>query len=257
VSDGSVRAVSRAIAVLQAINRFGSLTLSEIVVHLGIPPPTVARILRTLQDAGLIEREPSGRKKYRPTALVQTLSYGYQNCDKLVTCARPHIVELTKRFGWPVSIATRVGRTMVVRDSTSTMTTLTFNNYYPGWQVPLLDSASGKVYLAHVDPDIWEMLVAPYDFIERERIRAECARIRAYGYAAVARTRYSANPGKTSSVAVPLFDGSTLVGSLALVFFASALSLPDAVARFVQPLRETARAIGEAMARNQPLAAAS
>jgi IclR family mhp operon transcriptional activator len=249
-NDGGIRSVSRGIAVLQAINRFGSLTLSEIADQLELPHPTVTRILRTLQEQGLIERLPSQRNKYRPTALVQTLSYGYQNSDRLVTCARPHIVELTNKVGWPVSIATRVGKAMVVRDSTSSITTLTFNNYYPGWQVPLLTSASGKVFLAYADADAKKLLLSPLDCMERERVAAECEKIRADGYAAVARTQYSLNPGMTSSVAVPLFEGKTHLGSLALVFFARAMSLEDAVARFVRPLRETARHIGEDMERD-------
>ena len=247
-NDG-IRAVSRGIAVLQAINRFGSLTLSEIVDHLKLPHPTVTRILRTLQEQGLIERHPSRRNKYRPTALCQTLSYGYQNSDRLVTCARPHIVELTKKFGWPISVATRVGKAMVVRDSTSSITTLTFNNYYPGWQVPLLTSASGKVYLAFADAESRKMLLSPLECMERERLEAECVKIKADGYAAVARTQYSLNPGLTSSVAVPLIEGATHHGSLALVFFARAMELSDAVTRFLRPLRETARMICDDMAR--------
>ncbi len=246
---GVIRSVSRGIAVLQAINRFGSLTLSELADHLGLPHPTVSRILRTLQEQGLIERHPSHRNKYRPTALVQTLSYGYQNDDRLVTTARPHIVELTHKLGWPISIATRVGKSMVVRDSTSAITSLTFNNYYPGWQVPLLTSASGKVFLAFTDSQSRQLLLAPLDNFERERVTTECEKIKADGYAAVARTQYSLNPGMTSSIAVPLFEGNMHLGSLALVFFARSMSIEDAVARCLRPLRETARIIGEEMAR--------
>jgi IclR family mhp operon transcriptional activator len=253
VSEGSIRSIVRAITVLQAINRYGSLTLSEIADYAELPYPTAMRILRTLQDQGLIEREHS-RKKYRATALVQTLSCGYQNYDRLVTSARPHIVDLTRELGWPISIATRVGQNMVVRDSTSSLTTLTFNNYYPGWHVPLLSSASGRVYLAHAEEDVRKVLLEPLHDDERKQFKIDFEEIRNQGYAAVTRTQYSANPGMTSSIAVPLFQGEELLGSLALVFFSKAMPISDAIAQFVDPLKRTAQTIKVALAKTAPLA---
>jgi IclR family transcriptional regulator, mhp operon transcriptional activator len=253
--DSGIRSVSRSLAVLKAINRTGSLTMTDIAAAAEIPYPTAIRIVRTLLDEGMIEREPS-RKRYRPTAMVQTLSCGFQNHDRLVVTARPHIVALTAKLGWPISVVTRVAQSMVVRDSTSVLTSLTFSHYYPGWQVPLLASASGRVYFANCDAAERELLLRGFrerpsdvdiltlrDFEEGDA----AGRIRAQGYAATARNAYSANPGKTSSVAVALFDGETLLGSLALVFFASAISVDEAIRRFLQPLRDTAEAIGSDM----------
>jgi IclR family transcriptional regulator, mhp operon transcriptional activator len=253
--DGSIRAISRSIAVLQAINRNGALSLTEIARSAEIPHPTATRIVRTLIDEGLIEQEPT-RKRYRPTALIQTLSCGFQNHDRLVTTARPHIVKLTQQIDWPISVVTRVGQAMVVRDSTSTMTSLTFSNYYPGWQVPLLPSASGRVYFAHASAEEQQELLKQYrqkqqgiDPLTLREFESGDAveKIRAQGYAAVTRTHYSANPGKTSSIAVPLFEGETLLGALAMVFFANAVSVPDAIKRFLGPLRDTAQQIGREM----------
>ncbi len=61
----------------------------------------------------------------------------------------------------------------------------------------------------------------------------------------VTRTAYSANPGMTSSIAVPLFEGETLHGALALVFFAKALTLTEAIDRFLSPLQRTAKIIND------------
>ena len=145
--ESSIRSISRALAILRAINRRGSLSLTEIANAVQLPYPTTLRIVRALVDEGVIEREPT-RKWYRPTALIQSLAYGFQNNDQLVMIARPHIVALTEKVHWPISIVTPVGNVMVVRDSTSTMTPFTFNHYYPGWQVPLAVSASGRAFLA-------------------------------------------------------------------------------------------------------------
>lgn len=257
--DRSIRSISRALAILRAINRTGSLTLTEIARAVDVPYPTALRIVRALVDEGVVEREPD-RKRYRPTALVQGLSYGFQNHDQLVVTARPHIVALTQELYWPISIVTRVGNAMVVRDSTSTQTPLTFNHYYPGWQVPLTVSASGRVFLAHSAPEVRRELIAYYqadgtsaDMVTLKAFEehGEAERVVAQGYAAVARTGYSANPGKTSSIAVPLFIGDELSGTLTLVFFAAAMALDEAIERFVPPLQETARRIGEDMLKTQ------
>lgn len=250
-----IQSLSRAIGVIQAINRHGSLGLTQIAKMVELPYPTASRIVNTLIEEGLIEREPT-RKRYRPTALIQTLSCGFQNHDRLIGAARPLISAFTHLHHWPLSVVTRVGDRMVVRDSTSTQTSLTFSNYYPGWQVPLIASASGQVFISFSSPAVQE------DMLRQSRGRCEPslalklsefesgtaqARIREQGFAAVSRTPYSANPGRTSSLAIPLFDGEELLGSLALVYFANAMPLSDAIARFLGPLREVADTIGARM----------
>ena len=147
-----IRSISRCIAVLQAINRHGSLTLMDVARAAQLPYPTTCRMIQTLMHEGLIECEPT-RKCYRATALVQTLSQGFHNHDHLVVKARPHITALTGRVGWPVAIVTRVGQLMMVRDSTHNLTSLTFVLYSPGYVMPLLECASGHVYLAHASEE--------------------------------------------------------------------------------------------------------
>ncbi|MBT0670193.1 helix-turn-helix domain-containing protein [Novosphingobium profundi] len=250
-----IRSLSRSIQVIQAINRHGSLGLTEISRAVDIPYPTAYRIVNTLMDEGLIEREPT-RKRYRPTALIQTLSCGFQNHDRLVGIGRPLISAFTQEFHWPLSIVTRVGNKMVVRDSTSTQTTLTFNNYYPGWQVPLLASASGQVYCSFTSRAEQQELINQA-YIKQKKLDAVILRdfesgqaqqrIRELGYAAVARTPYSANPGKTSSIAVPLFENQQLLGSLALVYFANSMPLSEAIERYLDPMLEVARQIGRGL----------
>jgi IclR family mhp operon transcriptional activator len=153
-----IRSITRSIAALKAINRHGSLSMMEIAKSAEVPYPTACRIVQTLLYEGLIEQEPA-RKRYRPTALVQTLATGFQHDDELVRIARPHIVALTARVGWPVSIAIRVGREMMLRDSTHANSSLTFEHYYPGFTLPILDSASGKVSMAFADPEEREMIL--------------------------------------------------------------------------------------------------
>ena len=258
--DGNVRAISRGLAVLQAVNRGGSVTMMEICRTAHIPYPTACRIVQTLMDEGMIEREPA-RKRYRPTALVRTLSFGFQDEGDLVAVARPHIVALTNKLAWPVSVTTRVGPVMMVRDSTHKLTSLTLHNYVPGFTLPIIECSTGKAYLAfcgeeerrgvlqglrQLDGPAERMAVL---LTSNERMLDD---IRARGFATQARNAYTATPGKTSSIAVPLFQNNKVAGALALIFFASAVSMAEAEGRFVAALQETARAISAELAQKLP-----
>jgi IclR family mhp operon transcriptional activator len=248
---GLIRAISRGIAVLQAINRAESLTMTEIAASSGVPYPTACRIVQTLVIEGMVEREPD-RKRYRPTALVQTLSVGYQIEDRFVTTARPHIVELTKKLSWPISVSTRVGTRMMVRDSTHTLTSLAFHVYYPGYTLPMLESSSGRTYLAFAPDEEREGLLqtlksrkpGPDEMPPRwGEIEALLVQIRQKGYGVHRRTRHTENPGKTSSISTPVFREDRLVGTLTLIFFASAMTMEQAILQFIEPLKAAAQTI--------------
>jgi IclR family mhp operon transcriptional activator len=219
-----IRSVSRSIAVLQCINRMGSLSLMEIARSVALPYPTAFRIIQTLMHEGLIECEPT-RKHYRATQLVQTLSVGYRDHGNLLTRARPHIVALTQKLSWPVSVVTHVGQSMMVRDSTHSQTSLTFANYEPGFTMPLLQCASGHAYLAHVSDDERMKLLSSLEAVEKRSPMMEMfksqkivQRIREDGYATFDRNPHTAVPGKTSSIGVPIFEGDSVAGTLTFVF---------------------------------------
>lgn len=246
-----IRSISRAIAVLQAINRGGSLTMMEIAQASAVPYPTACRIVQTLLHEGLIEREMS-RKRYQPTALVQTLAHGFQGHGALVQATHPHISALTKQIGWPISLTTHVGSTMVLRDSTHAQTSLTFNAYYPGYAMPILGCAAGLVYLSWAEPDERENVLDGLAYLadDETKYMLQMVRegglietIRSAGYAARGFNRYTQNPGKTSSIAVPVFEHGQIVGALTVAFFASAIELNSAIKTFAPGLQACAAAI--------------
>ncbi|WP_066799697.1 helix-turn-helix domain-containing protein [Sphingomonas soli] len=251
-----IRSISRALRVLQVINRGRSLTLTQISRGTSLPYPTVARLVQTLLHEGMLEREP-GRKRYRPTAMVQTLSHGFQGHGRLVRAARPHIVELTKALGWPVTLAVHVGHRMVVQDSTHALTSLTFNHYYPGYAMPLLGSAAGKVFLAFTDRTERDLIIETLsrlppeqgaDKLTIQRFAELLDTILRQGYATGVRNIFTENPGKTSSIAVPIIVDGKVTGTLTLAFFQAAMALPEAVQQYLGPLYECARRTIETLA---------
>ena len=254
-----IRSVSRTIAALQAINRHGSLTMMEIAKSAHVPYPTACRIVQTLLYEGLIEQEPS-RKRYRSTALVQTLATGFQADDALVHIARPHIVALTKKVSWPLSIAVRVGRNMMLRDSTHSNSTLTFEHYYPGFTLPILDSASGKLSMAYAADADREMILGfmreaedvDAEYLATAVVGLNVEQIRKDGYTLQGRNHFNRTPGKTSSIAVPIFRNGHFEAAMTLVFFVAAMKLSAAVERYLDDMKATAAAISHDLSNEVP-----
>jgi IclR family mhp operon transcriptional activator len=240
-----IRAISRAISVLQAINQAGSLNMMDISHASQVPYPTACRIVQTLLHEGLIERE-QGRKHYRPTMLVQTLSQGFQGHGELVQVSRPHIAALTREIGWPISLSTHVGASMVLRDATHSLTSLTFNEYHPGYAMPILDCAAGLVHLAFSPDDERETILRnlarladdeTLRMLELMREGGLIEGVRASGYAARSYNRFTLNPGKTSSIAVPILNDGIAVGCLTVAFFSTALEIREAVRELLPRLQ--------------------
>jgi IclR family mhp operon transcriptional activator len=244
----TIRALSRGLAVLQAINRAGSLTMTGISQTSGVPYPTARRIVASLLTDGMIEREPV-RKRYRATALVQTLSSGYQIENQLVLAARPYLVRLTERFMWPISVTTRVGTSVMVRDSTHSLTPMTFHVYHPGYTLPMLESASGRAYLAFCSESERETIIRGLKSLRNapaispgrwEAIHNRLKQYREQGYATHSRSYSNEDPGKTSALAVPVYCRGHLVGTMSLTFFVVAMTMETAVETFSAALMEAA-----------------
>jgi IclR family mhp operon transcriptional activator len=248
-TDGGIRAIGRGLKVLQAINHHRSLSMTSIASICGLPYPTACRIVDTLIAEQMIEREQT-RKHYRPTALVRTLSAGYQPADDLVVACRPHIERLTRDVRWPISVCTRVGMSMMIRESTHAIAPYTLNLYHPGYTMPLLGSSSGKVQLAFSSEADRESVLAPLrarnDTAAARivtRLEAEFAAVRSQGFASFDRIRHTANPGKTSAISVPVLIEGLCQGTVTLAFFSSSMVLADAVRTYLAPLKATAVAI--------------
>lgn len=247
-----IRSISRALKVLQIINREGSICLMDISRKANLPYPTACRVVQTLVHERLIEKEVS-RKHYRATINVLSLSYGYQDDDELVRVARPHIEGLTRLIGWPVSIVTRVGKQMVIRDSTHAMTTLTFAQYHPGYSMPMAYCAAGKAFLSALPEDEFAFVTAglgprlpvPGDPHCRLDPLQDMPEIREKGFAIVRRVQHTSAPGKTSAVSMPIFRKSRVVGAMTVAYFASALDVDAALHDILEPLRAARDAVTE------------
>lgn len=219
-----IRAVSRSLDALKAINRHGRMTVGDIAKEIDLPYVTACRIVQTLVVEGLIVREPA-QNHYRPTAQVRHLVAGFDPEDDLVRAARPVLADFTRATGWPVSVSIPIAGEMMMRAGTHSSAILLNERCFPGFSQPILRSVPGRLMLSTVS-----------------------SRVRAHDHLAEEGNGYGLAPKATSSVAVPVFGRAHLAeAALTMTFATRDLRLERALELHLPCLREAAAAIGQGL----------
>ena len=247
-STRPIRALTRGLDALTILNLRDGATVSEIAHEIRLPRTTVYRILETLCVSGYVYRD-SADERYRLTILVRTLSEGFGDETWVEKIAKPNIQQLCSDIVWPVSIATLSGNKMMLRETTDHTTPLAVERYSAGFQLPLLTSAGGRVYLANCPSaqrdaliDILAKSNKDEDKAARDRagLLRILAEIKSQGFATATRTRRLMDE---FAISVPVQTGDRLA-ALTVRFLASALPLKTGVERFLPKLRQCAAKIG-------------
>ncbi|HEY2146018.1 MAG TPA: helix-turn-helix domain-containing protein [Steroidobacteraceae bacterium] len=247
-STRPIRALTRGLDALTVLNLHDGATVSEVAHEIRLPRTTVYRILETLSGAGFVYRDAKD-ERYRLTIRVRGLSRGFDDEAWVTQVASPIIDNLCSEIVWPVSIATLSGTKMTLREATDHSTPLAIERYSAGFQLPLLTSAAGKVYLAYCPPARRDTLIEMLARSNKEEDRAARDRvellralgeIKAQGYAAAARTRRLV---EEIAVSVPVALSDKLLASLTVRFTASAMPLKTGVERLLPKLRQCAAKI--------------
>lgn len=245
-STASVRALTRGLEILRALNLGNGNSARQLAEATGLPRPTVYRLLGTLCEAGYTARDASG-DRYRVTNRVLGLSDGFDDEAWVVEIAIPLMKDLCDDIVWPVSLATLDRNAMLIRVTTDNQSPLTLTNFAAGDRLPVLSTATGRTYLAFCSDarreavlDVLARSDDPGD--EPARNRPQVYRMledtRARGFAIRER-----GPFKTASLAVPIRAKSGVVASLSMRYLDSAMELSESVERYLGPLQTAATAI--------------
>jgi IclR family transcriptional regulator, mhp operon transcriptional activator len=247
-STRPIRALIRGLDALTVLNLRNGATVSEVAQEIKLPRTTTYRILETLSHAGYVYRDQTD-DRYRLTIMVRGLSDGFDDEAWVTQIARPHINELGKEIVWPVAIASLSGTSMMVRETTDHRSPLAVERFSAGFRVPLLSSASGRVYLAFCSQTQRESLLDILARSQREedklaKNRAEVQKIltetRTQGFATAVRPRRVSDE---ISMAVPIMIDDRVLAAVTIRFSGTAVPLKLAVERFLPKVRESAQKI--------------
>jgi len=251
--DG-VRSLRRGLAILAEINRAGSARAGDIARKLGLARPTVYRLLETLEEVGYVARSASD-DRFRVTLLAHRLGDGFDRDARLSQAAGPILVELGRALVWPVDLVTCEAGAMVIQETTHARSPLSIDRGMIGIRLPMLRTAAGRAYLAFCAEADRRTIVghlrqidelADRPFLESaalERLIAETV-LRGYGVRTISDEPIPhTSATKTSSIAVPIQAGDTVLGCLTIIWLANAIELSDAVTQFFEPMRQAAAAI--------------
>jgi IclR family mhp operon transcriptional activator len=223
------RSVDRAITVLEVLARDERCSLHRLHERTGLPKSTLRRLLGTLTKRHLV-RVGMSDGLYRPNiALPWSGNRAYAaHIGRVIEIALPHMVDLTRRIGWPSDLHVfDAGRMQIVESTFSLSPYRMGKRTDVDVQVNMFAAAAGLAYLAQLDDAQVTALARskprhPMWSLERTGVSEatllnELAGIRKAGYAFRRPgfiTRASARPFKSMAAAVS--DRSGAVGALTL-----------------------------------------
>lgn len=142
-------AALRAFAVLEAVVKANRpISMSGIVAELGLPKPTIFRILSTLEHAGLVLREPSG-KDYTVGNRLACFGLDIMMNNSVRMMRHAILQKVAEEIGETCNLTMLDGSEVVYIDRVESSWPLKVD-LKPGSLVPLHCSASGKLFLSQL-----------------------------------------------------------------------------------------------------------
>ncbi len=198
-----IRAVGRALAIFDAYdNEHLSLSLQEIAERIQMPKTTAFRLVNTLERAGFLVRMDNQR--YCLSLKLARLGGLVRSTLNIRDVARPIMLQVNEQVSETITLNAIVGHDRMVLDVVDTPAPL-MSMVRPGERMPLLLSASARVLMAYMTPELLEAALAANvrtpDF-DRAAFDREIQRFRRQGYG-ISRGQRVAG---LTAIAVPIFD---------------------------------------------------
>ena len=208
-----VRAVDRAISILDILAQGGTRTGAEIARELRVHRSTALRLLGTLERHALVERDQRTARYRLGRRLPQLASVVTGEFD-LRFVARPVCERLAAAVGETATLDVLVGDVIVPVEQATASTSVVSVNWL-GRRTPVHCTASGKVIAAYGKDAVRERLltlpldqVTPNTITDRAKLEAQLEDARKTG---VARTHEELEVG-LDAIAAPVFgvDGDVV-----------------------------------------------
>ena len=146
-NSGKRTSSKRILQVLEAVVREPNAATAMHLSHtLDIPLATIYRQLEALTEEGFIATSPSGT--FVPGYTLRSLMLNSLTYEPQVTLRRVALSELSAALDETVSLSVPIGDSLVYYDRFESHWPIQKTNVHVGDQLPLIYSASGKLYLS-------------------------------------------------------------------------------------------------------------
>lgn len=258
-----IKSLERGLRVLQALQMQPDSSLHELYVLTGISKPSLLRILHTFARSGIVTRR-LGDGLYRIGATLSHAPSRREHRDKLAEAAAPILERLCERVSWPSDLMVPAGDHMEICETTRARSPFLLQQERIGLPVNWLWSAVGTAYLAYCPAkerqrviDLLRKSNRPEDRLAREPARLNAildeVRTRGYGIRNSMHTGgYYGGPPHSDglfSIAVPLRDGSRVLGAINMLWLKNAFSIEAFAARHLGELQNAAKEIASSVRR--------
>lgn len=246
INESSVGTLSRGLDVVELFTSAGAeLSQKEISEQLGLPMPTVHRLVAVLTARGWLDRDP-GTRRLRLGLQLARLMPALVAGMRLPELARPHVLRLAATARETVNLAILEGGHVVYLLSEAGDRLLA-PRVAVGLRLPAHCTALGKCLLAQLPDDLARRVLGDEPYERRTgrtrtdwgQLRADLDSIRARGVA-VSEEEYEVG---LVSIAVPITWFGHSGGAAINVSLPAARATPAFRAQLTDSLLQTARAI--------------
>jgi len=250
----SITSLRRGLDVLRAIDNACAATFSELQASTALPKASLARVLKTLREAGWIRHHAeSGRYTVAPEATVPPHAAAWH--ARLSALAAEPRAALQRRVVWPTDLGVRDGAAMLSIDGPYAHNSIAANFRVLGSRPSMLRSSLGRCYLSFCPDDEREEILAALsrsrDEADRaglhpEELRRMIAQVRRQGYATRNASHTSLDsPERFGALAVPILHRDQAIACVCVVWILPIASERQIVENCLEPLQRAASAIGE------------
>lgn len=226
--NGTVRAVDRAVSLLQLISQQGHARVSELAEELGIHKSTASRLLTTLARRGMVEQTPPDGS-YRLGPGVAQLAHATPGEVDLRAASRPVSERLAEATGETVNLAVHDGEGIISIDQVVGSSAVVIANW-ADQRTPTHATAAGKLLLAFMkEPERERILAGPLEactsrtITDASELRAALQETRERGYAVSLEEQELG----LSAVSAPVFTRSGAVAAALTLSGPSVRLQPD------------------------------
>jgi DNA-binding IclR family transcriptional regulator len=183
-----LQSVRRALRALELIAEAGDLGVTELGRRLGVHKATASRLVATLAERGLVERDPVSEKYRLGFGLIRLAGAAMAGLD-LVRTAHPILEDLADRTRETVNLGVLSGDSVVYIDQVAGARSIVAVSWV-GRRTPLHCTSNGKVLLAYMNERERDGLLSKpleqateHTVIDPDEIRSQLGEIERRGYA--------------------------------------------------------------------------